>query len=145
MTSVDLQYALYQNKRAVIEAIRDGADAVDTLHTPTLGPVSSDRMDYPYAEVLPESTDYQGGNEFVHTIRLNCYFERTRHNDDYLLMLATAFDAVKQAIQECLGVSCVLNARPQVIEDYAGNLNGTLLILISAQLRVSTLVDMSDI
>ena len=143
--SQSLQYPLFENKRAVIEAVERGAAAVDGLSQPTLGPVADSRTDYPYAEVLPESTDYQGGNEFVHTIRLNCYFERTRHNDDYLLMLATAFDGVKQAIQECLDVSCVLNARPQVIEDYAGNLNGTLLILISAQLRVSTLVDLNDI
>ena len=98
MTSLDLQFALFQNKRAVIEAIRDGAAAVDTLHTPTLGPVSTDRMDYPYAEVLPETTDYQSGNEYAHTVRLNCYFERTGDTDDYLLMLATAFDGIKQAV-----------------------------------------------
>ena len=145
MTTLDLQFALYQNKRAVIEAIRDGADAVDTLHTPTLGPVSADRIDYPYAEVLPETTDYQSGNEYAHTVRLNCYFERTGDTDDYLLMLATAFDAIKQAVDDLSEVSCVVSYRPETIEDYAGELNGTLLVLISTQLRVTTLVDLADL
>lgn len=145
MTTLDLQYALFENKRDVIEAISDGADAVDTLHTATLGPVAETRTDYPYAEVLPENTEYQSGNEFAHTIRLNCYFERTERNDDYLLMLATAFDAVKESIDELASVGCVVSYRPQTIEDYAGELDGTLLVLISIQLRITTLVDLAEL
>lgn len=145
MTDLDLQYALFQSKKNVLEAIKDGTDAVDTLHDPVLGPVSAARTDYPYAEVLPESTDYQSGNEFAHTVRLNCYFERTGDSDDYLLMLATAFDAIKQSISHLSAVECVVSYRPETIEDYAGELNGTLLVMISTQLRVTTLVDLAEL
>jgi len=62
--STELSYALYENKLTVIEAMQDGVERVDTVNAPTLGPTSYDRIDYPYVEILPASTDFEGGNEW---------------------------------------------------------------------------------
>ena len=135
--------ALADNRIAVIDAVEAGADAIDELNTPVVGPTSYDSITYPYAEVLPESIDYQSGNEYAHTVRLNCYFERER-DVDYTLQLATALDAASEAVTCLSDVDCVVSYRPQLVEDFAGELDNTLLVLISVQLRVTTLVDLAE-
>ena len=135
--------ALSENRIAVIEAIEAGADSIDELHTPVVGPTSFDAIDYPYVEVLPESVDYQSGNEYAHTVRLNCYFERGR-TTDYVTQFAVAMDAAVAAMNHVAGVECVVSYRPQTVEDFAGELDNTLLVLISIQLRITTLVDLAD-
>jgi len=145
MSTTELQYALYENKRHVLEAIQRGAQSVDELPDSNLGPTDFGRIDYPYAQVLPEQTAFESGNEWAHTVRLNLIFERGRREDDYLTFMAVAFDAVKQAIAELKSVECVMNFRPNLIEDFAGETGGNLLVMFSVQLRVTTLVDLNDI
>jgi len=145
MADTTLQYELYQNKLAVLQAIQRGAQSVDELPDSNLGPTDFGRVDYPYAQVLPEQTAFESGNEWAHTVRLNLIFQRGKREDDYLTFMAVAFDAVKQAIAELSTVDCVVSYLPQLIEDFAGETNGNLLVMFSVQLRVSTLVDLNDI
>lgn len=134
----------------VVEAIRDGAAHVsDDVGDPVIGPTTFDSVRYPYAEVLPESSTHQGGNEFEHLVRLNLYFERGRVREDhpggqYLDHLATAMDATIHALGELADREVVVTYVPTNIEDFAGELDNTLLLLISVQLRVTTLADLSQ-
>jgi len=141
----ELDYALFETKRDVLEAIERGARSVDELPDTNLGPTDFGRIDYPYVQILPESTDFQGGNEWAHTVRLNVIFQRGKREDDYLVYMAVAFDAIKQAIQELNEVECVVSYLPQSIEDFAGETDGNLLVMFSIQLQVTTLVDLKEI
>jgi hypothetical protein len=133
---------LYESRSDVIDAVAHGAGTVEELHAPVVGPVSfgDGRIDYPYVQVLPESTDRQGGNDWQHTIRLNCIFQRTR-DADYLRFLKVTLDAVAAAMDELGGVSCVYYYAPTTIEDFAGEDDGDLLVMISAQLTIGSQID----
>jgi len=141
----DLQYALFDNKYRVIQAIREGAGDVQTVNKPTLGPTTYERTDYPYVEILPSSTDFEGGNEWSHTVDIGVLFERTDREDDYLIMMERMFEVLKSVIDELSTVGCVVSYLPQSIEDFAGELNGTLLVAFRIQLRVTTLIDLNEI
>ena len=136
---------LYQSRRDAIRAVEHGAATVDELHDPVVGPVSfgDGRIDYPYVQVLPESTDQQSGNDWQHTVRLNCIFERTRESD-YLRFLEVTFDAVAAALDALADVSCAYSFVPTTIEDFAGQDDGDMLVMISVQIQVGTLVDLAE-
>jgi hypothetical protein len=136
--------ALYESRSNAIEAAAHGASKVEELHDPEIGPVTyGNRIDYPYVQVLPETTTQQSGNDWQHTIRLNCIFERDR-DSDYLRFLEVTFDAVREALEELAGVSCVYSYVPATVEDFAGEDDGNLLVMISVQLVVGSLVDLGD-
>lgn len=136
--------ALYQSRRDCIHAVQAGAARVEELHDPVVGPVSyGNRIDYPYVQVLPETTTQQSGNDWQHTIRLNCIFERER-DADYLRFLEATFDAVREALSELSEVGCVYSYVPATVEDFAGEDDGNLLVMISVQLVVGSLVDLGD-
>ena len=139
MTAFD---ALLDNKIRVVEAAQAGATN-EFLSDPTVGPTQFQKLDYPAVQILPESTDDQGGNQFAHTLRVNCYFERER-DTDYLDVLEVIKDVTTGVIQELGEIDCVLTYRPTTIEDYAGQLDNTLLLLVSIQFTVTTQVDLAD-
>jgi len=132
---------LIQSKIDVIDAVEAGAAAVAAFHHPEVGPTDYDALDFPYVQVLPENTKDQGGNEFQHQIRVNCYFERDR-GDAYTEYLEAVGEATTNALAEVSDIKCVISYRPTTIEDYAGELNGTLILLVSVQLSIGTLVDL---
>lgn len=136
---------LYQSRSEVIEAIQHGASEVEALHDPVTGPVSfgDGRLDYPYVQVLPESTTQQSGNDWQHTVRLNCIYERDR-DSDYLRFLEVTFEAVERALARLEGVGCVYRYVPATVEDYAGENDGNLLVMISVQIVVGSLVDLAE-
>jgi len=139
-----------EQRRSVIEAVEAGAAAIDELDDPFIGPTTFDRLSYPAVQVLPESSNDNGGNEWLHQVRLNCYFERQREragqsNERYLDMLAAAMDAVNESLIELSATDEVLHYRPTVIEDYAGSdPGGTQLVLISTRIQASTVVDLAE-
>jgi len=140
---MSLATRLYESRSNAIAAVEHGAATVDELHDPVVGPVSfgDGRVDYPYVQVLPESTTQQDGNDWQHTIRLNCIFQRDR-GDDYLRFLEVTFDAVAGALAQLSSVSCVYSFVPTTIEDFAGEDDGNLLVMISVQIQVGSLIDL---
>ena len=136
---------LYESRSDVIAAVAHGAGTVEQLHAPVVGPVSfgDGRIDYPYVQVLPDSTTQQSGNDWQHTVRLNCIFQRTR-DDDYLRFLDVTFDAVAAALAELETIDCVYSYVPTTIEDFAGEDDGNLLVMISVEIQVGALVDLAD-
>jgi hypothetical protein len=134
----------YESRANVIEAVERGAATVDRLNGPTLGPTTFSSIDYPEIQVLPESMDQQDGNEYVHTIRLNCFFQRSR-GVSYLDHLRAAMDATQAALDEVRDVDCVYSFVPTSIEDFAGESDADALLLISVQLQIATLIDLADV
>lgn len=135
---------LFSQRQDIIGAVEDGAAKIDTLHDPFVGPTTFDAIEYPSVQILPESTDYQGGNDWNHQVRLNCYFERDRATD-YLDALAAVGDAVVEAMSCLSDVGCVYSYLPTLIEDFAGeDPTGTSVYLISVRIEVGTLADLAD-
>jgi hypothetical protein len=141
---------LFSQRTDVIEAIEAGAGKIDTLSQPFVGPTTFDAIEYPSVQILPESTDYQGGNDWNHQVRLNCYFQREREatgrtNQRYLDALGAVADATVEALACLSDVSCVYNYLPTLIEDFAGeDPTGTNVYLISVRFEVKTLADLAD-
>jgi hypothetical protein len=137
---------LYQSRSQCIDAVAHGAGTVAELNAPVVGPVSfgDGRLDYPYVQVLPEQTTQQSGNDWQHTIRLNCIFER-RRDSDYLRFLEVTLEATQAALSELSDVGCVYSFVPTLIEDYASEDDGNLLVMISVQIQVGALVDLQPV
>ena len=134
----------YETRAEVIEAVERGVSGVADYESGDVGPVTFDSMTFPYVEVLPEATDYEGGNEWQHSVRINSYFQRGR-STDYLDMLTIAMGALDNALVELADVDSVRTYYPQTIEDYAGTGEGdTMLVLISVQLSVGTSIDLAE-
>jgi len=55
------------------------------------------------------------------------------------------FEVLKSVIGELNTTGCVVSALPQSIEDFPGELNGTLLVAFRIQLRITTLIDLNEI
>jgi len=135
----------FDGRAAVLEAIRRGVRQEDRLNGPTeIGPTQFSAIDYPYAQVLPESTDQQDGNDYVHTVRVNSMFQRDR-GVSYIDQLEAALDAVMLALDELRGVECVYNFTVTTIEDFVGERNDTALLMISVQLGIGTFIDQSNV
>ena len=132
----------------ILEAIRGAVDSVDIIPDSALGPRDYTSIDYPYAQVLPESSDYQGGTDYDHLIRCNFIFEREREvtgdQDTYLKFMQAALEATKRSVVNCLDQECVQFAMPTTIEDFAGEVEGSLLIMISVQLTVRSSVHFTE-
>lgn len=131
-----------------IEAVEHGVDAADyhfdSSHT---GPVSFGRISYPVAEVLPQETTRQDATNWIHRIDVNLYFDRGNDDTDlgastyveeYLHATAAVIDAVLGSLSD---VPKATNYHPTRIEDYAGELDGTSLLLINIRFEVMTAVD----
>ena len=90
---------LFESRTAALDAIEAGGRQIEEFRSPYVGPVDTGRMVFPALEVLPESSDDQGGNVWTHVIRLNCYFERQR-DVDYRTQLDAAGRAAVAAVGE---------------------------------------------
>jgi hypothetical protein len=127
-----------------IRAIEHGvaeASAINETHT---GPVTYDAMEYPVGEVLPQSTTQSDGNEFTHRIFANLYFERERRQDYVDDILHPVADVIDESLAALSAETSVIRYVPTSIEDYAGELDNTLVLLVSIEFTVTTAVDLAD-
>jgi len=108
-----------------------------------LGPTTFDDLRYPYAEVIPQTSAYQGGNEFRHLFATNFYFVKERH-EDYLSYLRVVHAAMPLLSDAFLGVSDAYSVRPTEIQDFAGEVDDDLIIMLSVTWQVDTLADSAE-
>jgi hypothetical protein len=90
---------------------------------------------------LPDSTERADATNWRHRIVVNLYFERGRemdYIDDVLHPTAAVLDEVLGALGE---VECITDYHPASIQDFAGELDNTSLLLVSIQFEMRTLID----
>lgn len=126
-----------------IEAVEHGAEAASEHFRagPYVGPRTYDGLDYPAIEVLPDSTERTGPTNWTHSIVVNCYFQRSRgleYVGDVLHPIAAVLDECLDALSD---VGCANNYYPESIQDFAGELDNTSVLLVSIRLRVTTSVN----
>lgn len=126
---------------AIEHGVNENSDLFETIYT---GPITEDAMRYPVAEVLPENTSRADGNEFDHQIRVNLYFERGRDMDYVEDILHPVAGVVDECLAALSATPSVVTYVPGLIEDYAGELDNTYILLVSIRFDVTTLVDLAE-
>lgn len=128
-----------------IEAVEHGiAEASEHFAATGTGPRSFDRIDYPYAMVLPESTERATTTDWRHRISVMLLFEWSRgmdYVDDVLHPLAAVLDETLSALGD---VECITDYHPNSIEDFAGDRNNSLLLMVRVRLECLTQLDPGD-
>jgi hypothetical protein len=127
-----------------IEAAEHGVEATDTFETLYIGPRTADRISYPAAEVLPQATERTSGNEFQHTLFTNLYFNRSRGLDYIDEVLHVIADVITETLAAFARTETAISYVPASIEDYAGELDDTLVLLVSIRWEVTTTVELAD-
>lgn len=125
-----------------IEAVEHGVAQSDSffesIHT---GPVTFDRVDYPLAEVLPDATERADATNWTHSIMVNLYFERDRELDYIEDVLHPVADVLDNVLAELDTLAEVTNYYPESIQDFAGELDNTSLLLVMIRVRCMTAID----
>jgi len=128
-----------------ITAVEHALTESQFIETTYVGPTTRDRIAYPAGEVLPENVSRTAPNEYTHTLRANLYFERPDRRVDFVDdILHAVADVTEEAMASLRATECIDQYVPSAFELYAGELDNTLVILISVQFEVTTLVDVSD-
>jgi len=132
----------YDIRAKPIEAVQHGVnEASDLFNSTHTGPRTFDRIDYPVAEVLPDETARVGSTDWEHSIVVNLYFERSREQDyleDVLYPTAAVIDHVLASLSD---VDCINNYHPESVQDFAGELDNTQLLLVSIRFRATSMID----
>lgn len=131
-------------RQTVIEDIQHGVTAADTIETVMTGPRSVERMDYPVGQVYPQNTTRSDGNEYTHRIEANLVFERQRGYD----YLDDVLHPMAEVIRECMAAlaadDAVMTYFPNEIEDFAGQMDNTAVVIVRIEFTVTTLVDFAE-
>jgi len=127
-----------------IEAIRHGVDAVGGFETEYLGPRTFKRIDYPAAQVYPINTSRSNANEFTHRIEANLIFERTKGYDYLEDVLHPMANTIEECMMALAATDSVVAYYPNEIEDFAGEMDGTGVVIIRVEFTVTTVVDFAD-
>jgi len=135
MTDHDYTALLDQRMNLFAAAYNSLANLNFTAAT-ELGPDTFEELDYPYAEVMPDTLTYQGASEYEHTFQTNLYFVRKRH-ETYLDILAAVTDATAAVATALEGVDCTVTVRPTEIRDYAGENGDDLMIMVQTTWTVT--------
>lgn len=127
-----------------IRAIEHGVRESGVFNTEYVGPKTWERIDYPVGEVMPQSTSHTGGNEFTHSVFANLYFERSRDTDYVDDVLHPVAAVIEESLAALSNTESVVAYRAQSVEDFAGELDDTLILLVSIEFEVTTLVDLAE-
>jgi len=128
--------ALLEQRMNLFAAAYNALANRDFTAATELGPDTFEELDYPYAEVMPDTLTYQGASEYEHTFQTNLYFVRKRH-ETYLDILAAVTDATAAVATALEGVDCTVTVRPTEIRDYAGENGDDLMIMVQTTWTVT--------
>jgi len=129
---------------APVTALEHAINESKFIEATYTGPRTRDRIDYPAGEVLPENVSRVGPNEYQASLRANLYFQRERDTEFVDDILHAVADVTEEAMVAFKATECVGQYVPAAFELYAGELDNTLVILMSIQFDVSVLVDVAD-
>lgn len=121
--------------------VRENSNVFDTIF---VGPRTWDRITYPSAMVLPESTTRSGGNDFEHRVDVVMYFERTRDYDYLEDVMHPVASVIRDTLEAARATEEIVSFIPAVVEDYAGEMDNTQVLLVRVQFEFMTLVDVQE-
>jgi len=128
--------ALLEQRMNLFAAAYNALTSLEFTAATELGPDTFEGLDYPYAEVMPDTLTYQGASEYEHTFQTNLYFVRKRH-ETYLDILAAVTDATAAVATALEGVDCTVTVRPTESRDYAGENGDDLMIMVQTTWTVT--------
>ena len=105
------------------------------------GPLNFDRIDYPAAQTYVETFERTGPTDWEFAIGTTLYFEWTRDSefaDDIVHPLAAVIEATLSAFD---ATECIGDYHPARIDFFSGEPASSLVLAVSVQFRVTTLLD----
>lgn len=123
---------------AAEHGIAQADDFFGSIHD---GPLNFNSIDYPAAQTYLENFERADGVNWTIAVSTTLYFEWSRETDtreDVLHPLAAVMEATLAAFQ---GVECITDYHPARIDFFAGEPRNALVLAVSIQFRVRTLVD----
>lgn len=131
--------------RDPFEAVEHGVREADvhyrSIHT---GPLTFDQIDYPAAQVYAEELSRRDGSNWTHSIAVNLYFlwDNDLHIvDDVYHPLAAVLNDVLAALEN---TERTKNYIPQRIDFFSGEPNADLVLAVSVQFQIDTVLDPSE-
>jgi len=127
-----------------IKAIQHGIHETGLFETELTGPRTFQNINYPTAQTNPVNTTRESGNEFRHRIEANLVFERSRdysYVDDVLHPMASV---VAECMAALAATESVISYVPAEIEDFAGEMDNTSVLVLRIAFDVTTLVDLAE-
>jgi hypothetical protein len=132
----------YDTLTAPVAAAEHGVDATDeffgSVHD---GPLTFDAIDYPAAQVYVESFERSAATDYAMNVSTTLYFEWSRDTEfaeDVVHPLAAVIEETLAAMDD---VGCITDYHPARIDFFSGEPASSLVLAVSVQFRVTTLVD----
>ena len=129
---------LAQPLAAAEHGVEAAGDHFDSVHD---GPLSFDHIDYPAAQVYLESFERTDPTNWSIRVATTLYFEWSRDTstrEDILHPLAAVLSETLTAFE---AVECITDYHPARIDFFSGEPSNQLVLAVSVQFRVRTLVD----
>lgn len=131
-------------RQDVIDAIEHGVVETDRFETTYVGARTFKRIDYPTAQVYPVNTTRSGGNEYTHSVEANLVFERRRSYDYRETVLHPMADTISECMDALAATESVVAYYPTEIEDFAGELDNTGVVIIRIAFEVTSQADFAE-
>ena len=107
------------------------------------GPLNFNSIDYPAAQTYLENFEQSGGQgtEFQIAVSTTLYFEWSRDTDTREDVLHPLAAVIQETLAAFATVGCITDYHPARIDFFAGEPQSSLVLAVSIQFRVRTLVD----
>lgn len=129
---------------APIEAAHHGIQQTDhhfnSIHD---GPLTFDRIQYPAAQTYLEGFERAGGSgtEYQVNVSTTLYFEWDRDSTTTEDVLHPVAAVLSETLSAFAGISCIGDYHPSRIDFFSGQPESSLVVAVSIQFRVTTLLD----
>ena len=109
------------------------------------GDVNFKRKSYPFMLILPDTFDYSDNGNFISTVALNFYHEKSFSDSKYVENIELVLELVESALIGLLGDGYVGDISIDSINNFAGEVEGRRVEEISVILNYEIVLDYTDI
>ena len=105
------------------------------------GPLNFDRINYPAAQTYLETFERADGTSWTLGVSTTLYFEWSRDTDTRDDVLHPLAAVIQETLAAFATVDCITDYHPARVDFFAGEPQSSLVLAVSVQFRVTTLVD----
>lgn len=105
------------------------------------GPLNFDRIDYPAAQVYLEEFSRSSATDWEIAVSTTLYFEWDRDTETREDVLHPLAAVMNETLGAFAGVECITDYHPARIDFFSGEPASSLVLAVSVQWRVTTMVD----
>lgn len=127
---------------APVEAAEHGVAEADQRFSSThTGPLNFDRIDYPAAQTYVETFERAGQTDWTFSIATTLYFRWDRDSTFVDTIVHPLASVIEETLAAFDATYCIGNYHPARIDFFSGEPTGDLVLAVSVQFQVTTLLD----